>query len=409
MEQYKDFAKLCNLISMIIKLDVKLLNHEGKKIIQMGLNQLPIGLINSQEEDRSITDLLNNSPENGYLHFINSAKLEYVIAGIWRDEHYRGTVVVGPFLSGLPSDLLISEIISMFNLPISERKQYEDFYDSLSILSSQEINSIGELLVNMCPHDYIPSSQLINTNSNSSSQPIKPIQTEIEDRKVIIQHRYRMEKLILNDISKGDMEAALKHVSGLGDVHLKNRVPESPIRSSKNLTFVQNTLFRLAAEKGGVHPVYLHDISEKYAILIERTDNLPALNKLMMNMLCEYCNLVKEFSTRKYSAIVKNAINHINFHLGSSLMLNEIAEAVHVNASHLSKKFKLETGHSITDYINLKRIDAAKLYLVNGNMSITDVAYLVGYNDVNYFSRIFKKLTSLTPSQYIKGVELTNE
>ena len=406
MEQYKDFAKLCNLISMIIKLDVKLLNQDGKKIIQMALNQLPFGLIDSQEENKSITELLKNSKKNSYLHYIDSAKLEYVIAGIWRDEQYRGTVVVGPFLSDFPSDLFLSQIISSHNLPISERKRYKDFYETLSILSNQEISSIGELLVNMCPHDYITSNQLITINNNNASKPVEPIQNEIEDRQMIIEHRYKTEKMILNAIATGDKEAALNHVSGLSDVHLKNRIPESPIRSTKNITLVENTLFRLAAEKGGVHPVYLHDISEKYAILIERADNLPALNKLVLNMLDEYCDLVKEFSTRTYSTIVKNAVNHINFHLGSSLTLNDIAKAVHVNASHLSKKFKQETGYSITDYINMKRVNAAKLYLVNGNMSITDIAYLVGYNDVNYFCRIFKKITSLTPSQYIKGTEL---
>ena len=403
MEQYKDLAKLCNLISMIIKMDVKLLNHEGKKIIQMALNELPSGLVDSQEESRSIAESLKNSQKNSYLHYINSAKLEYVVSGIWREGQYRGTVVVGPFLTEFPSDLLISEMISLHNLPIGERKRYKDFYEALTILSGQEINSIGELLVNMCPHNYITSSQLITTRDTEISETIKPIQHEIKDRQMIIEHRYKMEKVIINAIANGDKEAALKHVSGLTDVHLKNRVPESPIRSAKNLTIVENTLFRLAAEKGGVHPVYLHDISEKYAILIERTDNMPALNKLMMNMLDEYCGLVKEFSTKTYSTIVKNAVHYIHFHLEESLTLQEIAAAVHVNSSYLSKKFKLETGYGITDYINLKRIDAAKLYLVNGNMSITDIAYLVGYNDVNYFCRIFKKITSVTPSQYLKG------
>ena len=405
MEKYKGLAKLCNLISMIAKLDVKLLNPDGKKIIQMAINRLPAGLVNSQDENISVTDLLKNSQENTYMHYINSAKLEYVIVGVWRDEQYRGSIVVGPFLSEYPSDTMISQIISLNKLPISERKQYKDFYESLSILSSQEINSIGELLVNLCPHEYITSTQLITINNEDTKRSVQPIQEQIEDRQMIIEHRYKMEKFILNAIAKGDKEAALQYVSGLTDVHLKNRIPESAIRSTKNLTLVQNTLFRLAAEKGGIHPVYLHDISEKFAILIERADNLPALNKIMVTMFNEYCDLVKEFSTRTYSSIVKNAVNYINFHLGGSLSLNEIAEAVHVNASHLSKKFKVETGQSITDYINMKRIDAAKLYLSNSKMSITDIAYLVGYNDVNYFSRIFKKITSQTPSQYIKGIE----
>lgn len=408
-EQIKVYAQLCNLVSSIVKLDVKLLDLDGNKIILMAKHQIPSGLANNEEENKSITELLKASKKNEYLHYINSAKLECIFAGIWKDDQYTGTVMVGPFLSDLPSDLFISQIISSQSLPISDRKQYQDFYETLSILSDEEIRSIGELLVNLCPHDYISSSQLVTPTINNQSNPVKTIQHEEEDREKIIEHRYKIEKRIIDAIARGDKEGALNQLTGLTDVHLKNRVPENPIRSTKNITFVQNTLFRIAAEKGGVHPVYLHDISEKYAILIERADNLPYLHKLMRSMLDAYCELVNEFSTRKFSPIVKNAVQYINFNLESPLMLNEIAESIHVNPSHLSKKFKMETGKSITDFINLKRIEAAKLYLVNGNMSITDVAYLVGFNDVNYFSRIFKRITSMTPSQYVKGTGLTGE
>ena len=46
------------------------------------------------------------------------------------------------------------------------------------------------------------------------------------------------------------------------------------------MTFVLNTLYRVAAERGGVHPVYLHSISERFAILIERTTNYSQFTKV---------------------------------------------------------------------------------------------------------------------------------
>ncbi len=81
---------------------------------------------------------------------------------------------------------------------------------------------------------------------------------------------------------------------------------------------------------------------------------------------------------------------------------NQIANQIHVNPSHLSRKFKEDTGVNITEFINQKRIEEAKLYLKRGNISITDIAFMVGFNDLNYFSKVFKKLTSVTPSQYAK-------
>lgn len=61
---------------------------------------------------------------------------------------------------------------------------------------------------------------------------------------------------------------------------------------------------------------------------------------------------------------------------------------------------------TITDYINKNRIKEAKLYLQGDNVSITEVSLMVGFNDLNYFCRVFKKFTSMTPSQYIKNIKL---
>lgn len=56
---------------------------------------------------------------------------------------------------------------------------------------------------------------------------------------------------------------------------------------------------------------------------------------------------------------------------------------------------------TISEFTNRKRVEEAKLYLQRDNISITDVAFMVGFNDVNYFTKVFKKYTSVTPSQFI--------
>ena len=164
-------------------------------------------------------------------------------------------------------------------------------------------------------------------------------------------------------------------------------------------------MFRIAAERSGVHPVYLHNISERFAISIERITTLPGL-KLIALIGDEYCELVNHFATGHYSPIIKKAVDYISLNLGNHLSLKEVAATIHVNASHLSRKFKEETGLTMTEFIHEKRIAEAKLYLQREDISINDVAFMVGFNDLNYFSKVFKKLTSLTPSQYIKSLEV---
>ena len=359
-----------------------------------------------QNDTINICNLLRNNTLNSYCYYINSYGLEYISCGIWNDESFHGAVSIGPFISFIPTTESISDIISNNKLPISERKQLHEFYKSLSILSIKHSSYLGSLIVNLCLHSYV-YPKLLTCDIIKPEINNEELITNIAETKNIIESRYNYEKKISNAVIKGDKDEAnnlLKKVNPLND--FTYRIPDDPIRSTKDSTFTFNTLLRIAAERGGVHPIYIHNISEKFAIMIEKSPNLPYLQKLMFIMLNEYCDLVKMFSTSNYSPLVKSAIDYINLNIGNPLTLMSIADTIHVNASHLSRKFKGETNMTVIDYINKKRVEEAKLYLERGNISFTEIALMVGFNDLNYFGRVFKKVTSLTPSEYVKSKKL---
>ncbi|WP_373266692.1 helix-turn-helix domain-containing protein [Hungatella hathewayi] len=147
------------------------------------------------------------------------------------------------------------------------------------------------------------------------------------------------------------------------------------------------------------------NISYKYGLLIEGSSSVEFLQKKVTPMMfSDYCLAVRDCSTAQYSAKVQEITTYILEHLPSELTVNQLAELFFLNVSSLSRKFKSETGFSVTEFTNFHRIKLAQYYLSQGNRSITEVAYLVGYNDSNYFCRMFKKVTSITPSQYLKNV-----
>lgn len=85
----------------------------------------------------------------------------------------------------------------------------------------------------------------------------------------------------------------------------------------------------------------------------------------------------------------------------SSLTVAEIVLAVNLERSYLFRKFKEATGESVSTYITACRIRRACELLESSQLSIQSIAYSVGYNDPLYFSRVFKKATSYTPSAYM--------
>lgn len=72
------------------------------------------------------------------------------------------------------------------------------------------------------------------------------------------------------------------------------------------------------------------------------------------------------------------------------------------NPAYFSSMFKKATGQNFMDYVIEIRIMNARNLLVQTDQDVADIAATVGYTDLKYFSRIFKKLTNLTPSEYRK-------
>ncbi len=95
-----------------------------------------------------------------------------------------------------------------------------------------------------------------------------------------------------------------------------------------------------------------------------------------------------------------SAIDYIDRHYADDLSVDLLAKRFFVSPSYFSHLFKKHSGRSVMDYVCDVRIGRAKIYLQSENISIGEIAGLVGFSDINYFSRKFKQQTSMTPSEY---------
>ncbi|WP_396334365.1 helix-turn-helix domain-containing protein [Clostridium sp. 19966] len=77
----------------------------------------------------------------------------------------------------------------------------------------------------------------------------------------------------------------------------------------------------------------------------------------------------------------------------------ELANCVSFSPHHFCRTFKQITRKTTTDYINTVRLDKATRYLKQGNLNITEIAMKCGFDDINYFSRLFRKHYDITPTK----------
>lgn len=129
------------------------------------------------------------------------------------------------------------------------------------------------------------------------------------------------------------------------------------------------------------------------------------LQHLPYEMVRKYCLLVKNFTYDNYSYLIRSVVNYINQHLSSELSLDTLASEFGKNASYLSSEFKKEVGDTLTTYINKHRILASLRYFNTTDMSVAEVSNAVGYTDMGYFSRLFRKYVGQSPREYKKMLD----
>ena len=91
---------------------------------------------------------------------------------------------------------------------------------------------------------------------------------------------------------------------------------------------------------------------------------------------------------------------YIQENYNKDISLDDVSGIVNISPYYFSKIFKEETGENFIEYVTKVRIEKAKEFLAQPDISIKEAGIRSGSTDPNYFSRIFKKQTDMTPSEY---------
>ena len=140
---------------------------------------------------------------------------------------------------------------------------------------------------------------------------------------------------------------------------------------------------------------------------IERESRLPQGAEttafLSFALITKICQLIKSHSSPKEEPKASPATmarEYIDRHYKENIKLADIAKSVHANTYYISHLFRSEIGLSPMKYVILRRMGEAQNLLINTQLTITEIATRVGYNNSNYFQNAFKSATGITPGDY---------
>jgi AraC-like DNA-binding protein len=118
--------------------------------------------------------------------------------------------------------------------------------------------------------------------------------------------------------------------------------------------------------------------------------------------------LFKHKETGLVPAKILNAINYIQLNLHRDLSVTYLAKRANLHTDYFSRLFYQYTGERPVRYIHEKRIERAQYLMVTTQMTSSEIATQTGFENVFYFSKVFKKVTGMSPGHYRKQMDLLN-
>lgn len=350
-----------------------------------------------QYYEEKILYIARDSFEENYLSFL--------VPEGYRKQSEKEFLVIGPFIME-DADCIADKVIEQNQLPICLMNELREYYRSVPLLVNMDALE-GIVLTQM---GYIFGDREgieIRRNFYKIDPKSKEVNYDEEPglSMAAIEERYLYEEMMINAIQMGDVEKVMEANEKFRQYRLKPR-SEDTLRNTKNLMVVWNTLFRKAVQQAAVHPAHIDGLSETFARKIESCTHVGELQTLSHEMIHKYCLLVQNYSKRGYTSIVRDALNYVDFNIREPLSLKQVSKQINVSSSYLSAQFKKETGKTLTEYVNEKRIRDSLVYLATSELPIRKVAEQVGIYDENYYSRLFKKYVGQTAKQYRNMMKL---
>ena len=119
-------------------------------------------------------------------------------------------------------------------------------------------------------------------------------------------------------------------------------------------------------------------------------------------------NITENIASLQTDKIVSNIIAILKSRLYSSIDLNTIAKELFFSKTYIKNVFKKNMGISIIQYYILLKIEESKKLISQNKYTYTEIAGIMGFNSVHYFSRLFKAHTDMTPSEYARSIKADN-
>lgn len=229
-------------------------------------------------------------------------------------------------------------------------------------------------------------------------------QIEFKNREYLINHiPYDREMAFYQSIKNGDMEEMHRlfkplNVEGFG------KLSENPLRNLKYHLIITVAMITRYVIESGLEMEAAYNLSDIYIRKIDVCQDEESVHETHIELCEAYVKRMQAYKKKKlYSKPIIQCIDYIYDNLHNKISLDDLAEVSGFSSSYISKLFHSEVNVTIAQYIQNKRIDAAKNLLIFTEYTTTDIANYLRFSSESYFINVFRKNVGLTPKKFRKN------
>jgi two-component system response regulator YesN len=327
------------------------------------------------------------------------------------NEQLAGSIVCGPALLWEADEIALSEIAEKTR-EMGIHIGAGDFLDRTPACNCVNVTSAAQILyimVNSLTHEhsvYLKQRTQITEQQRRIAELIYDNKVaaagliEMEKRASALAYPYETEKELIAFVQNGNKQQATNILNTLLSVifcFAGGNIDTIRVRIFELVAFLSR-----AAVEAGAPLREVNTITKESFEICEDSTDFERLCFLTTQAMERFIDTVHQNrGHRQTSEHLSKAVGYITRNYAGDLSLGNVAASVFVSEYYLSHLFRKEMNTTFSNYVCRIRIDKAKEFLKNDKAAqIQEVAGRVGFNDANYFAKIFKKTTGLTPKEY---------
>ena len=205
---------------------------------------------------------------------------------------------------------------------------------------------------------------------------------------------------MLRMIRQGDMVSLRAWMDRAPAIRPGSMAPNQ-LRQQKNTFVTTATIVSRAAIEGGVPVEEAFQLSDAYIRKAELLPDPDRIMNLQYHMVLDFCDRVRILQGGgQPTPLVLKVHAYILQHLSEPVTTEDIADALFMSRSYVSRCFRKEAGVTLQQYIRDKKIEEAKRLLLYTDKPVTSISVYLGYSSPGHFSRVFRESTGKTPVEY---------